>query len=115
MANKSHTLKFRAVNRDTFEAIRAGKKKIETRAFTIKYKDIKAGDELIFSCGKDKFSKKVKKTAVFKSIADLLKKYKPSQINPKYKTADELIAMYHSFPGYKEKIKKSGLLSMELK
>ncbi|MEK7641031.1 MAG: ASCH domain-containing protein [Patescibacteria group bacterium] len=115
MANKSHILKFRAVNRDTFEAIRDGKKKVETRAFTVKYKDIKTGDELIFSCGKDRFSKKVKKVKVFKSIADLMKKYEPSQINPKCKTVEELTAMYHSFPGYREKIKKSGLLAMELK
>lgn len=114
MANKTYILKFRAANRDIFEAIRAGKKKVETRAFTAKYKDIKADDELVFSCGKDRFSKKIKKVQVFKSITDLVKKYKPSQINPKMKTEEELTAMYYGFPGYREKITKSGLLAMEL-
>lgn len=114
MSNKTYILKFRAVDQEIFEAVLNGKKKVETRAFTAKYKDIKAGDELIFSCGKDKFSKKIKKVKVFKSIADLLKKYKPRQINPNCKTTEELTAMYHGFPGYKEKIKKSGLLAMEL-
>ncbi|MEK7654269.1 MAG: hypothetical protein AAB345_03220 [Patescibacteria group bacterium] len=114
MANKSHILKFRAVNQDTFEAIRDGKKKVETRAFTVKYRNIKAGDELTFSCGKDKFSRKIRTVKVFKSITALLKKYKPRQIHPKMKTAEELTALYHSFPGYEQKIKKFGLLAMEL-
>ena len=34
---KKHTLRFRAVNRDIFDAIRNGKKKIETRAGSPKF------------------------------------------------------------------------------
>ena len=34
-------LQFRAENRDIFEAIRAGVKKVETRAATEKFRDIK--------------------------------------------------------------------------
>ncbi|MBI5913245.1 hypothetical protein HY839_02260 [Candidatus Azambacteria bacterium] len=37
-------LKFRAKNRDIFEAIRDGRKKVETRAATEKFRDIKSGD-----------------------------------------------------------------------
>ncbi len=111
---RKYTLKFNQENRDIFESIRLGSKKVETRAATVKYKDIQKGDELVFVCGKEKFSKHVKKVAVFKSISAILKKYKPSQINPSLKTVKETEELYHSFPGYKEKIKTYGLIAFEL-
>lgn len=112
--SKKYTLRFRAVNKDTFNAIKNGKKKIETRAGSPKYFYIQAGDVLVFVCGKDKFEKKVKKVRKFKSIKALNKVYKPKQINPKTTTMGESEKMYYSFPGYKEKIKKYGLVAMEL-
>lgn len=47
----NYMLRFRAINRDTFQAIRVGTKKVETRAATIKYRDIKVGDVITFVCG----------------------------------------------------------------
>lgn len=114
MPTKTVKLKFRAVNRDIFEAIRSGKKPVETRAATVKYAGIKAGDTVEFVCGKDKFTKPVKRAEIFKSISDLVKKYKPEEINPNIKTVDELEKMYYSFPGYKEKIEKVGLIAFEV-
>lgn len=107
-------LKFREVNRDIFEAIRSGRKKVETRAATDKYRLIKPGDKVVFICGKDKFEKAVRRAEVFKTISGLLKKYKVKQINPKLKSEKELREMYFSFPNYKEKIKKYGLIALEL-
>lgn len=37
-------LRFREVNRDIFEAIQDGSKKVETRAATVRYQKIKKGD-----------------------------------------------------------------------
>jgi ASC-1-like (ASCH) protein len=111
---KNITLRFRATNRDIFEAIRSGKKKIETRAGSPKYFDIKAGDTLVFVCGKERFNKKVKSVHKFKSIKALHKIYKPIEINPKTKTIQESEKMYHSFSGYREKIKKYGLIALKL-
>jgi ASC-1-like (ASCH) protein len=54
----THTLRFRAVNRDTFNAIKSGKKKVETRAAIEKYRTILAGDIIQFICVKDSFTKK---------------------------------------------------------
>ena len=59
MSGSNHTLKFNQENRDIFNAIKSGQKKVETRAATVKYKNIKEGDEVVFVCGKDKFSKQV--------------------------------------------------------
>lgn len=108
-------LKFRVVNKDIFEAIRMGEKKMETRAATEKYRKIKAGDMVEFVCGKEEFAKEIKGVEIFKTIGALIKKYKPQQINPKTETEKELRDMYLSFPGYKEKIKKYGLVVWRLK
>lgn len=112
--NRKYTLRLRAVNRYIFEAIRSGKKKIETRAGSPKYVDIKAGDMLVFVCGKDRFEKKVKRVRKFKSIKSLHKIYKPQAINSNTKTITDSEKVYYSYPNYKEKIKKYGLVAIEL-
>lgn len=114
MGNKPKTLKVRASDKDIFDALASGQKKIETRARTEKYKNIKAGDFVIFACGAKRIKKRVKKVECFRSIAAILKKYKPKDINPKIKTAKEAVEMWHSFPGYNVKIKRCGLIAMQL-
>ncbi len=113
--SKKYKLRFRAVNRDIFEAIKNGSKKVETRAATEKYRDIKAGDELILICGRRKFKKTVKKTQIFKSIRAMLDKYKVNQIHPGFKNFEELAALHYSFPNYRQKLKMFGIIAMELK
>jgi|SRR3989338_7112100 len=112
--SKKYTLRFRAVNKDIFDAIKSGKKTVETRAATVKYRNIKAGDSLVLICGTQRFEKKIKKATIFKSIPAMLKKYKVKQIMPSLSTQQELEAAYYSYPGYKEKIKKFGLIALEL-
>ncbi len=108
-------MKFRAVNRNIFNAIKNGQKKIETRAATTKYHDIKTGDIIVFLCGKSRFKKKVKKAKIHKTISAMLKKHKVRQINPFCNTVKELEKTYLSFPGYGDKIKKHGIIALELK
>ena len=107
-------LRFRAVNRPIFDAIRSGKKKVETRAATVKYRNFRPGDTLKFVCEKASFIKSIGKVRNFRTIAGLLKAYSPSQVNPTCKTARELREVYYSFPGYREKIEKFGIVALEL-
>ncbi len=109
------TVRFRATNKDIFDAIRTGKKKVETRAGTKKYIRLVQGDVLVCVCGKEKLEKKITKVTHSKTLAGLLKKYRPSAITPWAKTSKELEAIYYSFPGYKEKIKKFGIVAFEIK
>ena len=111
---KIYKLRFRETNRNIFNAIKIGKKKVETRAATFKYSNMRVGDKLIFICGKSKFMKSIKQVRKFKSLNLLCKKYKPSAINPTCKTKKELEKMYYSFPNYKEKIKKFGIIALKL-
>src|SRR3989338_2693447 len=109
LSKRKIILRFREENRDIFDAIKDGRKKIETRAATKKYQKIKAGDVLVFVCGKDRFEKPIWSVRFFKTISAMLKKYRVRQINPNVKNEKELVKMYYDFPKYKEKIKKFGL------
>lgn len=107
-------LKFNATNKDIFDCIKDGTKLVETRAATSKYKNVQAGEMVTFSCAGESFEKTIAKVTHFDSIDALLKTYKPENINPKLTTKEEIVKMYHSFPGYKEKIEQSGIIALEL-
>lgn len=113
MESKTHTLKFRAANRDIFEAVRTGKKRVETRAASVRYRNIKPGDIVEFACGKSRFQKTVKRAVIFKSVSAMLKKYKFIDILPKAVSVKDLENTYKSFPSYPEKIKKFGIMALE--
>ncbi|MDO8492210.1 MAG: hypothetical protein Q7S34_01035 [bacterium] len=108
-------IRFRAVDRQIFLDIKNRNKTVETRAGTVKYRNLDSGDTLVFVCGKERFEKKVKKARRARTPAALLRFYSFKKIRPDLKTKDEFIKSYDSFPGYKEKIKKFGLIAMELK
>jgi len=114
MENKIIKLRFREENREIFEAIRTGRKTVETRAATERYQNIQPGDTLILVCGKDQCTKQVLAVKIFKSITALLQQYQVQQIHPKLKTEEELKELYYSFPGYQAKIAQYGLVAMEL-
>lgn len=114
MEHKKIIIRFRAVNRDIFLAIKNRTKKIETRAATKKYKNIQKGDVLIFVCGKSKFKKQIKNIEHFSSVKSLMKKYKPNAINPNAHSERELQGIYYTYPGYKEKIKEFGIVAWKL-
>ena len=114
MIKKIRQLRFRAENRDIFEAIKDGRKTVETRAASPKFSDIKAGDIIVLKCGRERIEKLVKKATIFKNVESLIKKYKISQIHPGVNSFAELGKKLVSFPGYREKIKKYGLIALEI-
>ncbi|MCH7883188.1 hypothetical protein IIA95_02125 [Patescibacteria group bacterium] len=112
---RKYTLRFRKADKDIFKAILNGKKKVETRAATIRYRDMKAGDVVVFLCGEDTFEKKVKHIQIFKTITAMLHKYSVKDIMPSLSSKKELENSYYRYPGYREKIRKYGLVALELK
>lgn len=109
---KRHTLRFRAVDRVTFDDIRDGRKRVETRAATVKYKNIASGDVVIFVCEQDRFERHVATADHFASVDDMLKTFSVADINTRATDRDALLRMYHGFPGYEEKIKEHGLIAL---
>ncbi len=111
---RTYVLRVRAADVDIFNAIRLGKKPVETRAFTVRYKNAAAGDRLRFMCQGKQFVRDIKRVRVVKSPKALLKYYRVQDIAPHLKTAQELENLYYKFPGYREKIKKCGIVAFEL-
>ncbi|TSC78559.1 MAG: hypothetical protein G01um101429_735 [Parcubacteria group bacterium Gr01-1014_29] len=112
-SHKQIVLRFRAVNKDIFNMIRLGKKRVETRAATMKYRNISPGDSIIFVCGTKRFTKTVAKASRFKSIRAMLRVYDMKDIMPSLNSEKELREAYYSYQNYKEKIKKFGIITLE--
>ncbi|MBM3209044.1 ASCH domain-containing protein [Candidatus Shapirobacteria bacterium] len=107
-------LPIREEDRRFLEAIKNGKKTIETRAATPKYRQVQPGDILVFRCGEEKLEKKVKEAHVFNSVEELAKTLGIKDIMPFATSVEEMKATYFSFPGYQEKIEKYGLIAFRM-
>lgn len=107
-------LPFRAGDKADTENIKNGLKTIETRAGTVRYKDVKAGDTLVISCAGEKFEKTVKKVKHYDSIEALLTENDFKLIAPTAETVGDVYKMYASYPGYKDKIAKYGIMAFYL-
>ncbi len=101
------------MDRGIFEDIRSGRKIVETRAATTRFQNIKPGDTAVFVCDQDRFEKGIKRVQIFRNIAGLLNQYKIKDIMPEAADESELMKVYYSFPGYREKIEKFGLVALE--
>lgn len=109
-----HTLPFLPKHRKTFELVRSGEKKIETRAGSELYFKIQPGDSIKFICEDESFVRTVSKVTHFKSLERLLQEYHPNEIHPGIDSRDQLIEKYYYYPGYRERIAKFGVLVFEL-
>ncbi len=109
-----HSLVFLPENRGTFIAIQDGRKKIETRAGSPEYLEIKEGDTIEFSCDDEKFTKQVGGGKRYENLEELFAVYAPQEINPEVFAHEELRSMYSTFPGYEDRLKKYGILVFEL-
>lgn len=112
--NKKIVLRFRSKDKQIFNDIKKRIKTVETRAATEKFKNIQKGDKIIFICGKNKFQMTAKKVMYFKSVNSMIKSVNFKKIMPRVKDIDELKKIYYSFSGYREKIKKSGIVALNL-
>ncbi|MFH0830461.1 MAG: hypothetical protein V1895_00130 [Parcubacteria group bacterium] len=110
----THTLLFRPIDRQTFDLIKSGAKTIESRAGLPAYEKIKTGDTIEFRCQDETFSKRVTRVYKFTFVEAMLKEIPLSAIAPAAKSKQEFIERICSFPGYRERIAKSGLLAWKL-
>ena len=112
---KTYTLTFRQIDKNNFDELQSGIKSIETRAASPKYQSIKIGDTLTFICGNNKFSRVIKTKRHFKNLDSMFKVIPFKKIMPELDSIEEVKKIYYSYPNYKEKIKKFGILAFELK
>ncbi|HEY9585479.1 MAG: hypothetical protein A3C93_04645 [Candidatus Lloydbacteria bacterium RIFCSPHIGHO2_02_FULL_54_17] len=111
---KKWTLRFRAVDKANFFEIKNGLKLVETRAATLKYRQIKRGDILVIVCGKFRLQKKVQRARLFGSIGAMTKRIPYRKIMPSARSLGEVRQAYYSYNGYREKLKKYGVIALDL-
>ncbi|HVE80637.1 MAG TPA: ASCH domain-containing protein [Candidatus Dormibacteraeota bacterium] len=111
---KKHILRFRAGDKDEFEDIRVGRKTVETRAGTVKFKKIEVGDTLVIKCGSDTIEKTVKDIRHYKSVEDIYKSGDFGKVMPGIESLEEAEKVYYGFQGYREKIAEHGILAFYL-
>jgi ASC-1-like (ASCH) protein len=111
---KNGTQRFRAVDKKNFAEVKNGSKSVETRAGTVRYRPIAAGDTLTFVCGKEKFTKKILKKFHWPSVDAMTKQIGFKKIMPSVSSIAEMKKAYASYPDYEKKTKEFGLLGFEL-
>ena len=106
---KTYRLIVAKKDKDIFDMIRDGRKKVETRAGGPKYQNVAVVDAFIFSCAGRTCKKTVSKVKHFKTMQAVFKTYRPEQIAPSTTNRKDLIDMWNRFPNYTEKIAESGV------
>ena len=107
-------LNIRALDRHIFDDIKKGLKTVETRAATKKFQKVKVGDILVFACGRSRLEKKVKHVRIFKSVGAMARTIPFRKIMPSIRTIAEMRAAYYQWPGYREKLKKYGVIAFDI-
>lgn len=103
-------VRFSQENRLSFDMVREGRKTIETRAGSPRYKDVAVGDTLVFICGSERFEKVVKRVFRADSPETYLELVDYRTVRPDAGSAEDTIAMWYQFPGYRERIAQFGLI-----
>ena len=111
---RTHTLKFEEKDRGRFNEIKEGFKKIETRAANAKYASIEEGDEILFTCGQDSFTKKVLKTYHWPTVEAMCAEVPLEEVMVGLFTVEQAKQRYATYPGYTERIKEGGILGFQI-
>jgi ASC-1-like (ASCH) protein len=108
-------LRLRATDTALFEDIRAGRKRVETRAATPRYQPVALGDTLVFVCGSRRCKKRITRVQRFKSIAALVKAIPFRLIMPSARSLAEVKEIYAGYSGYAEKIQTFGIVAWHIR
>ena len=108
-----HTFLIRRADRDIFEAIRRGRKTIETRAATRAKLRIVTGDTIRFVCGSRTTRRKVFRVQRFRSIGALLKAVSLRKVFVNGETVADTRRAYKRWYGHK--MAKVGVIAFTLK
>lgn len=110
---KNWTLSYHVDDKANFDAIGRGLKDIETRPGTRKYKTIKVGDTISFTCNGAIITKAVTKRFHWPSPSALIREINFKRVLPSARTASELEGAFETDPDY-ETMGTYGMFGFEL-
>ena len=95
--------------------IQSGKKTVEGRIATPKYRSFSTGDTLTFkTTGIDVLSTKIMELKCFTSFENMLSYFGVQACLPGLVTIEEAVKVYRSLPGYKEKESQFGVIGIRI-
>lgn len=97
-----------------FSYLRRGIKPVEGRKNTPAYQDIKVGDKINFSNGKDSFMADVVEIRTYSSLEQYLEDVSIEKALPGVKSLQEALDIYHQW-STEEKIRQYGFLGIFVK
>ena len=106
------------VTAEYFEAIRAGKKQVEGRCCTPKYRALTLGQEIRFvKEGAPNLETIVMITGLqtYATFEDYLRREGLERCLPGVSNIEEGAKIYRGFPGYSEKERRHGVLAIQIK
>lgn len=105
------------VKQKYFDAIKAGLKVVEGRLNGSKFKDLKAGDPITFTCHEtnEKVSCTVTALNIYPNFETMLVGEGLDNMLPGIIDLAEGVAIYENFPGYQDGVKELGALAIRIK
>lgn len=111
---KTWVLRIRKEDKNIFEQIRLGEKSVETRAINPK-KNFQAKDKVIFICSGDKIEKTILSVRKYNDFEKYLNSEDLEKVFGKGITKEKAKKIHLSFPGYKERLEKYGIVALDLR
>jgi len=99
-----------------FDAIKKGTKTVEGRLNSLKFKNLHPGDYISFVCivTQEEMKCQVQAIHLYKNFALMLQDQGLQNMLPGVCTIQEGVALYESFPLYKEKVREHGAIAITL-
>ncbi len=117
---KTWTLRIRDVDKSIFERIKKGEKTVETRALNddepekAYFGHIMAGDKVIFICDDKMIKKTVKSVRIYKDYNEYLDSEDLENIHGRGATKESARELHFSFPLYKDRLEKYGIVAFDM-
>ena len=106
-----------SVKKIYFDAIKSGKKTVEGRLNVVKFKDLTPNMYITFTCveNQEQLVCIVENIQTYATFESMLLTEGVANMLPGVTSLSQAVALYESFPGYKEDVKKFGALAIKIK
>jgi ASC-1-like (ASCH) protein len=103
-----------------FDLIKNGKKTVEGRINTAKYRNMRPGDKIQFSLDQDGKNSEtlvciVEKITVYPDFFSMLCAEGIENMLPGITTIEDGVSLYENFPGYKSSVQENGALAIKIR
>lgn len=105
-----------SLRQEYFDAIKSGLKTVEGRINSPKFKDLKPGMTIRFTCinTNETIVCTVQAIHVYTNFTEMLQSAGVENMLPGISSITEGVELYESFPGYREDVKKFGALAIKI-